>query len=79
MIDPLRIRFWYWLHDRAERLWHWVYREKLAPWQAAQRGEPWPPPSLGEYRASITYVDGAGRETPADSVTFTRCEINAPD
>lgn len=43
---PLRIRFWYIVHDRAERLWHWVYREKIAPWHAADRERPQVPPSF---------------------------------
>lgn len=32
---PLRIRFWYLVHDQAERLWHWVYQAKIAPWHDA--------------------------------------------
>lgn len=32
---PFRIRFWYFVHDQAERLWHWVHRTKLQPWHEA--------------------------------------------
>lgn len=43
---PIRIRFWYWVHDRAERFWHWVYRAKIAPWHQADRvNRPQVPPT----------------------------------
>lgn len=43
---PLRIRFWYRVHDSAERLWHWVYRTKLWPWHQADRvSRPQVPPT----------------------------------
>jgi hypothetical protein len=29
---PLRIRFWYFVHDKSEALWHWVWRTRLQPW-----------------------------------------------
>lgn len=27
----MRLRFWMWIHDALERMWHWVYRHKVAP------------------------------------------------
>jgi hypothetical protein len=40
---PLRIRFWYLVHDKAERLWHWVYRTKITPWNAGHNTAHIPP------------------------------------
>ena len=34
---PLRIRFWYWLYDTAERLSDWTHREKIKPWHDAHK------------------------------------------
>src|SRR5688572_19943289 len=39
MSYPLRIRFWYLVHTKAESLWHWVWREKLSPWHEAERAK----------------------------------------
>jgi hypothetical protein len=30
---PLRIRFWYCLHDLSERLWHWTWDAKLKAYE----------------------------------------------
>ena len=40
---PLSIRFWYHVHDTAERLWHWTYRAKIKPWFDAQHRAEIPP------------------------------------
>lgn len=40
---PLSIRFWYVVHDQAERLWHWVYRTKIRPWHEQHDAPPVPP------------------------------------
>lgn len=29
----MRLRFWLWVHNTLERMWHWVYRHKVAPLQ----------------------------------------------
>lgn len=36
MSYPLRIRFWYTVHNYAERFWHWVWFAKLQPWHQSQ-------------------------------------------
>lgn len=25
----MRLKFWWWAHDAAERLWHWIYYNRL--------------------------------------------------
>jgi hypothetical protein len=32
----MRLRFWRWAHDRAEKLWHWIHYNRL-PEGIAQR------------------------------------------
>lgn len=27
----LRYKFWLWIHDRLELMWHWVYRNRVRP------------------------------------------------
>lgn len=36
---PLRIRFWYLIHNAAERLWHWVWRTRLRPFYETKWSE----------------------------------------
>jgi hypothetical protein len=33
----VRLKFWYWAHDAAERLWHWIYYNKLPDGQKTAR------------------------------------------
>jgi len=27
----MRLKFWQWAHNAAERLWHWIYYKRLKP------------------------------------------------
>lgn len=40
---PLRIRFWYLVHDGAKRLCYRVWRTKLGPWHHTKDAPPVPP------------------------------------
>jgi hypothetical protein len=58
---PLRIRFWYFVHNYAERLWHWVWYAKLQPWHRSQEIQV--PPSfrlIEETPDRKVYVGGGG-------------------
>lgn len=43
MAYPWRIRFWYWFHDTAARVWKWTWRTKLSPWHQATQAPLMPP------------------------------------
>jgi hypothetical protein len=27
----MRLRFWIWAHNKAEKLWHWIYYKRMLP------------------------------------------------
>lgn len=28
-VRKIKLKFWYWAHDRAEALWHWIYYNRI--------------------------------------------------
>lgn len=60
---PLRIRFWYWVHNSAESIWHWVWRAKLSPWHKATET-----PMLPPTYTLFAELDADGKPATGDRV-----------
>lgn len=60
MSYPLRIRFWYVVHNYAERLWHWVWFAKLQPWHRSQEIQVPPSYRLVDEREATEAERGKG-------------------
>jgi hypothetical protein len=63
----MRLRFWRWAHDRAERLWHWIYYNRL-PEGIAQRQQAKIRQDAG-FQYSVIYVAKDGTIVPVQPET----------
>jgi hypothetical protein len=72
----MRLRFWRWAHDRAEKLWHWIYYNRLPEGIAAAKQSKLN--SQGSFQYTVAYVSKDGTTVPASSGVIN-VEINAPE
>jgi hypothetical protein len=59
----MRLRFWRWAHVRAEKLWHWIYYNRLPEGIAqVQRSKN---KASGSFQYSVSYVTKAEADAKA--------------
>lgn len=62
-MNKLRLKFWHWAHKSTERLWHWIYYNRLPEGIEQTRKVAEAKGSVHSY--SVEFVNSKGEKVPA--------------